>query len=98
MKNTSTTYSNDAADAVGQTVVQKYLADMEAYVTKMRELGVIHYKQGALELTIVQELPVKPSQPEPEPAIRASEPRGRDGLSPTEQMELYGRVMDAHEA
>lgn len=65
-------------------------SDLEGLVLMLRRLGVVHYKTPELELVLGA-----PNEPDLTPGLPAEDgKRGRDGLTRTEQVELYGREYD----
>lgn len=70
--------------------------DLKNLIDFLRENGVVHFKQGDLELVLIDK-PVAPP-PEEKPATNplATPPkRGADGLTAEQQEELYGSPIDA---
>lgn len=74
------------------------LADLQLLVDFMRRNGVAALKAGGVELALTSAVaqeaePVPDSKPEvkPEPVL------GKDGLTAEQQVEFYGRVLDAQE-
>lgn len=68
--------------------------EFESAVGLMRRLGVYRLKIDGLEIELGQ-APAQASAVESDEAPVKESKRGQDGLSKEEQIELYGRVMDA---
>lgn len=74
------------------------LQELHELVSFLRAIGVVRYKTPTIEL----ELGEVPQQAIIEPALdkplEVKESRkGKDGLTASEQVEMYGRILDAGE-
>ena len=63
-------------------------------IDDLRARGVLYFKQGDLEINLGP-LPEKDEPAVDNPAKTGK--RGKDGLTADQQLETYGRVMDAEE-
>lgn len=63
-------------------------------IDDLRERGVLYFRQGDLEINLGP-LPEK-EEPEVDNTAKTGK-RGKDGLTADQQLETYGRVMDAEE-
>ena len=73
----------------GKLTQQEILTLIDA----LRAKGVTYFKSADVELTLGPAPDIdKPVEPE---QVRGEARLGRDGLTAEEQVELYGRVMDA---
>lgn len=60
-------------------------------VSLMRELGIVHLKSEGIEI-LLGDAPAVQEQEKAAPKL--SEERGPDGLTPSEQEDLYGTVFE----
>ncbi len=79
----------------------KAFKELDSLIDHLRSKGVLVYKSGDLELTL---LPSEPPKVEKERKKTVDEileegkpKKGADGLTKVEQLDLYGVVMDAEE-
>ena len=77
-------------DAVEQEVKR----DLGALIDFLRKKGVMHYSAAGVTLTLLPEAPPEPVKLEA-PRNEEPEKRGRDGQTKQQQIDMYGRVMDA---
>ena len=67
---------------------------LEKMVVKMKELGVLQLQADGLSIVLdPSRLYVEPP-PAPPPPLVEKEQERKDGLTPAEQIELYGRTME----